>query len=105
MHGGLLSVRQKSTCIDAICCRTLCGANLVTLPPKFGGNETCVVHRVGLDPLVGRLMSDLNLHCMEDATNAQVMSPPPPTGGSFLVIHPDEHISARISDVLVLAFF
>ena len=45
-HDGLWTFHQTSTCLRVINFRALCGALLVTLPPKFGGPETLVVHQV-----------------------------------------------------------
>jgi hypothetical protein len=39
-HGGPRTFHQKSTCLNAINFKALRGANLVTLPPKFGVIET-----------------------------------------------------------------
>ena len=43
---GLRTLHQKSACPDAINIWSVCGVNFGTLPPKFGWNETRVVHRV-----------------------------------------------------------
>ena len=46
-HGGLRNVHHRSTrpCITKL--QALCSINLVTLPCRFVGNETFVVHQVG----------------------------------------------------------
>ena len=49
-HGGLRTFHQKSTCLHANNVRALRGANLITPPPKSGGDETSVIHRVGGKP-------------------------------------------------------
>ena len=38
-HGGLRAFRPKSTRLHAITLRVLCGANVVTLPSKFWGDD------------------------------------------------------------------
>jgi len=45
-YGGLRTFHQKLTCLHVINLKALCVTNLVTLPPKFWGNETFVVLRV-----------------------------------------------------------
>jgi len=40
------SSHQKPTCPDAITFEAVCGANMVTRPPNFGGLETLAAHRV-----------------------------------------------------------
>jgi len=46
LHTVAYGPYEKSTCLHAIIFRTVCGADVVTLPPKFGGPEILVVHRV-----------------------------------------------------------
>ena len=41
---------SKSTCLHTINFRALCGAQLVTLPPQFEGNEALMAYGVCADP-------------------------------------------------------
>jgi len=45
-HGGVRPFHQMSTCLYTINFRASCGLNFVTPPPKFGGPETPVLHRL-----------------------------------------------------------
>jgi len=49
-HGGVRHFHQKSICLHPINFRVFGGANLVTYPAGFTGNETLVHHRVAPTP-------------------------------------------------------
>jgi hypothetical protein len=58
-HGGLLPFHQKSSRLQTVNLRALCGANLVTCPADFRGPETIADHRV-VGPTLSHLIRPLS---------------------------------------------